>query len=388
MLPFPVINKTNIIPKGDIKKIVMGSTSMTILGTDGTMTSYGTNTNGYMGTGSTSSSVGWYETTSLSDVRDVFQNSSVCSIAVKNDGSIWFCGAYRNNQLGSPNLSTASPITSYVDISDRIPVSGSVIVDVVFSYSFVSILCSDGTIYSTDSTLGGTLITSTGYTGWRISTPSVHLVKFDTYSGYSGYTPVYLGLDASGYAYAIGYNGWKQIDGTTTSQYYVWTPTIPSKTFKSISADISNAFVFLSTDNIVYYSGISGVVNTANVNNTINGYTVYNGSSSAPVNPIYILTSVSGQYHIRRNGAMLGSYANNQVPMATSNTGNTSTTLIRNLPNVNTESIEYCMSTSASRSMIVYYGGASGTRKLYCLGPITGSNATTFTEVQLPTKYT
>lgn len=387
MLPFPVINKTTVIPKGSIKKIVIGATNMTILGTDGTLMGYGSNVNGSLGTGSTSSVINWYDATTISDVRDIFQNGSDSSVAIKNDGTIWFCGIHRNQQFGSPVLPT-SPITSYINISDRIPISGNDVLDVKFTYNLVSFLMVDGSIYSTDGTFGGTAITGTGYTGWKKSTPPVHLVKFDTYSSYSGYNPVYVGLDIDGHAYAIGYNGWKQIDGTTTSSYSVWTPTIPTKTFKDIKADISNAFLFLSTDNIVYYSGISGVVNPANVNNTINGYAAYNGSSSSAVNPVFIVTSTSGQYHIRRNGQMWGSFANNQAPVAITNTGNQSSTLQRTLPDTNTAAIEYCLSSGASKSMVLYYGGTSGNRKLYGLGGITGnSTATTFTQIQLPSKY-
>lgn len=388
MLPFPIISNTNIVPVASIKKMVIGASNLTILGTDGTLTGYGTNPSGNLGTGSTSTTLGWYDST-LTDVRDVFMNGSDMSIAIKNDGTIWFCGVLRSSTLGSPSLGT-SPISTYTNISDRIPVSGNIVIDVKFSYNYVSFLCSDGNIYTTvpAGIMSGTSITSTGYTGWRINTPSTPLVKIFTYADYTGYNDVWMGLDSTGHAYGIGYDGWKQISNTGTGTYTTWTPTISSKTFTDIQFG-TNYCIFQSTDNIMYYSGISGIVNVANVNNTTNAYAVFNGSGSSSNNLLYILSGTQIAMHIRKGGSMYGCSANNQMPLDTSNTGNQSLHLLRNVPDIaNIDSIKYCK--ASVKSMFALYDSGAGTRKLWIIGTAFGgtSSNTSFQQVALPAKYT
>lgn len=384
MIPFTrILTYGNTVKGLAVKEIKMALTHLSIVDNEGGLLCYGTNPNGSMGIGSTSNVVGWYDS-AIDNVDRIWHNGSRCSIVRKIDGTLWFCGTYFNQQLGSPNLSTASPVTQWTEITDRVTFDPKLIIDVIPSYTFMTFLLSTGEIYTTDrgAIPGTTVVNPNGYTGWRVNQPPVKFVKIATYPWASSYTGVYIGIDEEGNAYGIGYDGWKQISSSGSGTLTSWTPTVTAYKIKDVQMG-SNFNIYQTTNNRMIYCGISGVINTANINNTVYQYPV-TGDNIAQ----RIFASTSGVYHIRSNNSMWGSYANNQMPVAPNSLGNPSQTQIRIMPE-DYNSIEYLFCTTSQQMVVIYKDPTDGKRRMYVLGAsLGGSNTlTTFTEIEFPARY-
>lgn len=382
MIPFArMMIYGNKVKGTQVRNMEMAMTHLTILDSDGALTFYGTNNYGSMGLGSTSTTLGWFDG-NITDVDSIWHNNTNVSVAIKKDGTVWMCGAWRGTMFGTPNLGT-TPSVSWVEITDRLTFNALDVAQVIIAYSFCTFLLKNGDIYSTDSTLGGTVVTNpNGYTGWRVSRYSTRLVKLATYSDVQSYGNVYTAIDVNGKAYGIGSDTWKQVTNGGSGTITSWTPTLASYTVTDIIFG-GNFNAFLTSDGRVFYSGISGVINPANINNTVNSYAVVGAGIASR-----IFSTGSGLYHIRQPNTMWGSFGNNQAPIANSNALNTTQHNVRTMP-LDNILIEYLFCTVQKNMVVIYFDSSTNKRRMFCIGPIANNNnALTFAEIDFPTKYT
>ena len=134
--PAVVLNLSNVV------KVAIGSNHHLALNYDGTIWAWGTNASGQLGKGSTTSSYtpSQLTTTGLSSITSVFTGNGF-SAAVKSDGTLWTWGDNTNSQLGY-SLSSGS-----YSVTPQSVVGATQVASAVFNSTDAYAMSTDGLVH-------------------------------------------------------------------------------------------------------------------------------------------------------------------------------------------------------------------------------------------------
>jgi len=233
MFPFPIISSLREKSTYRIQKFIAGATHIAVLGTNGELYTRGYNTWGQLG--STSYGSGFNNTwqLSLTNVSSVFGTKSYNTIAIKNDGTVWFCGKITDNANIFGFTGTANSANSWTEITNYIPFSPSSIKDFQVGYNMTAIVTTDGLLwfcgtnnygqFGLGNTVSKTTYTQSPVTG--VSTLQL-MHPLDTTQDVISY------IDTAGLLWACGNNTTKQVSSLSTSSFTTFTK-MSSQVFKS-----------------------------------------------------------------------------------------------------------------------------------------------------------
>lgn len=131
-------------------KVSDGATFNLALKPDGTLWSVGSNSYGELGNGSISpnSTTSLHQILSLTNVKNCSAaGAGYFSLALKGDGTVWSWGDDSNGQLGLGNYTSVMPIPQKINISN--------VVDIASGYGTGLALKSDGTVWNWGYTIDG-----------------------------------------------------------------------------------------------------------------------------------------------------------------------------------------------------------------------------------------
>lgn len=381
MLPFSIISNTNKIEYKTVTSYDLGNSNLNIVDSSGNLYHYGYNTYGTFGTGTTNNSnlQKWFKSP-LDNVSTIFCNGSRSSVAIRKNGTIWLCGTAAAGQHGT-SVSYSTTQYTWIDITATMPVAVSQIKSYVIGQSAACIVTTDGKMWST----GSAVVYSTSGTavnGWKLCTFSGSIDNVYI-SGTSQQSDFSIITDTSGYVYGCGNNSYKQINSGSTASYSTYTAIDSTRTYKSISI-LTLAWVGVTTNNLILYSGVSGVVNPASASGSLNSYQL-----TSNVYDVSVTTQAFTYYKPGTSSLTFYSYgAANSIPYLNTNLATNTATVVRNSPPEEGANIPIKMlGAMAIKESILVYQDSNGIR-FYALGILVGqqglSNAT-YIKLEMPT---
>ncbi len=200
--------KPVLVPLSGMTAIAAGNAFTAALKNDGTVWAWGSNSNGQLGNGTTTDSNLAVKVQGLTGVVTEIAAGNGFTIALKNDGTVWSWGANSNGQLGNGTTADSSTPVQVPGLSGVSAVAGG-------SQSGIA-LKKNGTVLAWGYDYNGQL-------GDGTTTDSGIPVQI---TGLSGVTAVAAGngftvaLKNDGSVWAWGFNYFGQLgDGTTTNRY-------------------------------------------------------------------------------------------------------------------------------------------------------------------------
>ena len=134
----------------DIKSVYCGYYHTFILKNDGTLWGTGNNYSGQLGLGDiTDRKIFTQITTNTDNIKEVYCGGSY-TIILKNDGTLWGCGANGSGQLGLGDTTNRTTFTQITTNTDNIK-------EVYCGGSYTIILKNDGTLWGCGANGGGQL---------------------------------------------------------------------------------------------------------------------------------------------------------------------------------------------------------------------------------------
>jgi alpha-tubulin suppressor-like RCC1 family protein len=221
---FPVQAKTtatgNPILTGVID-IAAGASHTVALKSDGTVWTWGSNSSGQLGDGSTTSrklaaQVKTSNNTFLTGITTLASGDNFC-IARKSDGTVWAWGANTNGQIGIGNTTTPQKYAVQVKLVGGAALTG--ITDVACGSSHAIALKSDGTLWSWGLNTNGQL-----GVGSTTQATNAAQVKVNSSTFFTGASAMAAGashtviLKTDGTVYACGLNTSGQLSINSTTQ--------------------------------------------------------------------------------------------------------------------------------------------------------------------------
>lgn len=369
MLPFSIISSTNAIEYKKVSSYDLGNGYLNMVDSTGNLYHYGYNTYGSFGTGSTDNATlqKWLKS-SLDNVSTIFCNGARSSVAIRKDGSIWMCGTCSATQHGNA-VSYSTTQYTWIDITATMPVAVSNIKRYIIGWNAACIVTNDGEMWST----GSSSVYSTAGTavnGWKLCTFSGSISNVYI-SGYVQQSDFSIITDTSGYVYGCGNNSYRQISSASTSSYSTYTAIDPTRTYKSISI-LNLAWVGISTTNLIFYSGVSGVVNAASSNGSINSYNL-----TSNVYDVSVTTQAFTYYKPTASNLIFYAYgASNSIPYLNNNNASNTASQVRFSPTGEGSNIpEKMLGTMGIKESILVYNDEHGVR-FYALGLLVGQQST------------
>ena len=228
----------------NIKSIYCGYYYTFILENDGTLWGCGANGGGQLGLGDTTNRTTFTQiTTNADDIRSVYCGINH-TVILKNDGTLWGCGANDNGQLGlgdTTNRTTFTQITTNADNIKEIYCGGY----------HTLILKNDGTLWGCGYNANGELglgDTNSRYTFTKITTNGDNIKEI-----YCGYHTLILKND--GTLWGCGRNDYGQLGlGDTTNRTTFTKITINANDIKEIYCGINHT-VILKNNSTLWSTG-------------------------------------------------------------------------------------------------------------------------------------
>ena len=193
---------TNVNTITNIKKIYSNGSSTIVLKNDGTLWGIGVGTSGELGLGTTGNKSSWTQiTTNVGNINRIFCGSR-SMFMIKNDGTLWACGADDGGKLGL-GLNSGD-----VKSFQKVQITGNIgnaldIKDISFGGNHTVILKNDGTVWGAGWDTGGELGLSNDNLGNRTSFTKLNIDNVKRIQCGSTYTMV---LKNDGTLWATGHN--------------------------------------------------------------------------------------------------------------------------------------------------------------------------------------
>ena len=181
----------------NIKEVYCGGSYTIILKNDGTLWGCGANGGGQLGLGDTTNRTTFTQiTTNTDNIKEVYCGGSY-TIILKNDGTLWGCGANGGGQLGLGDTTNRTTFTQITTNTDNIK-------EVYCGGSYTIILKNDGTLWGCGANGGGQL--GLGDTTNRNIFTQITTNTNDIKSVYCGGYHTFI-LKNDGTLWGTGYNG-------------------------------------------------------------------------------------------------------------------------------------------------------------------------------------
>ena len=237
----------------DIKSIHCGYEHTLMLENDGTLWGCGLNDHGQLGLGNTTNRKTFTQaTTNTNDIKQVYCGYYHTFI-LKNDGTLWGCGANGNGQLGlgdNTNRTTFTQVTTNTDDIKSVYCGGY--------HTFI--LKNDGTLWSCGSNGNGEL--GLGDTSGRSTFTQITTNADDAKTFYCSYYHTFM-LKTDGSLWVCGANGYGQLGlGDTTNRTTFTQITTNGDDVKALP----NQYEDISTI-IKVYDLNTGLIETLDTNN-------------------------------------------------------------------------------------------------------------------------
>ena len=234
-----------IINTDDIKSVYCGYGHTLILKNNGTLWSCGANGYGQLGLGDSNNKYTFTEvTTNTDDIKSVYCGS-YHTLILKNDGTLWGCGNNDYGQLGLGDTTNRYTFTQVTTNTDNIK-------EVYCGSSYTLILKNDGTLwgcgYNYDGELG--LGDTTNRTAFTQITTNTNDIK----SVYCGANHAFI-LENDGTLWGTGYNVYGQLGlGDTTNRTTFTVITTNTNDIKSVCCGFYHTFI-LENDGTLWSCG-------------------------------------------------------------------------------------------------------------------------------------
>ncbi len=254
MLPFPVINKTNIILPRKIKKIQASTDGAFVLFESGNLYAFGFNYLQQFGSGTTSGATYKNWTLVHSNVTDVY--TGVDSVIIKlADGSWQYAGNTKTS--GTSNSDTAVGNWTTLPGMQYFTNNGLTIKEIQVGGTNIGVLCTNDTLYQMVYNVPGVfgIGTSTNSTTFVVSRTNVDRFSF-------GHLSALCTDKGTGQLYKAGWNNNSQLGApNSTTSFPTWTSVgvapIGVFTGRYTTSYITSAGVLYSTG-LKQYGAITG----------------------------------------------------------------------------------------------------------------------------------
>ena len=229
----------------DIKEIYCGAYHTFILKNDGTLWGCGANDYGQLGLGDTARRYTFTQiTTNFDNIKEIC--CGWChTLILKNDGTLWGCGANGSGQLGLRDTTNRKTFTEITTNTNNIK-------SVYCGSEHTLILKNDGTLWGTGLNNEGEL--GLGDTNSRTTFTQITTNANDVKEIYCGYNHTFI-LENDGTLWGCGYNANGELGlGDTTNRYTFTEVTTNADDVKEIYCG-QNHTVILKNDGTLWGSG-------------------------------------------------------------------------------------------------------------------------------------
>ena len=307
---------TNI--NNDVKQVACGSSHTFILKNDGSVWSCGANGNGQLGLNSTTQKTSFTKviTNINNDVKQI-ACGEYHTFILKNDGSLWSCGYNGSGQLGLGNTTTYK---SFTKVTTNI---NNDVKQVACGASYTFILKNDGSVWSCGYNKYGQLglNDTTNITSF---TKVITNINNDVKQIACGEFHTFI-LKNNGSIWSCGYNGSGQLGlgNNTNKTSFTKVTTNISNDVKQISCDGNHTFI-LKNDSSVYSCGGNGTGQLGLGNNTANK-TSFTKVTTNISNVKQVACGSSHTYILKNDGSVWSCGYNNYGQLGLNSTTNIST---------------------------------------------------------------
>lgn len=225
----------------NVKQVACGYNHTLVLKSDGTVWSTGENGYGQLGVSSTTDQ-GAFVNTGMTNVKQISASYNFSAL-IKNDGSLWTCGINGHGQLG---LNDTSNRTSFTQVTTNI---NNDVKKVICGGIHTFIIKNDGTVWACGAHQYGELGLGSSNTSIRKTfqqvTTNVSDVKDIVCGGASSYSHTFM-LKNDGTLWATGFNTYRALGTGDTANKFVFTQIGTSRD-NSINSNENYDFIMVAT---------------------------------------------------------------------------------------------------------------------------------------------